>query len=50
MAATRHYGVGAGASRLVTGNHPLYAALEARLAAAKGTEDADGVRRRLSRQ
>jgi 8-amino-7-oxononanoate synthase len=38
--ATRLYGVGAGASRLVTGNHPLYAALEARLAAAKGTEDA----------
>ncbi|HVE20739.1 MAG TPA: aminotransferase class I/II-fold pyridoxal phosphate-dependent enzyme [Acidocella sp.] len=37
--ATRLYGVGAGASRLVTGNHPLYAALEARLAAAKGTED-----------
>ena len=40
MEATRRYGVGAGASRLVTGNHPLYAALEARLAAAKGTEDA----------
>ena len=40
MAATRRYGVGSGASRLVTGNHPLYAALEARLAAAKGTADA----------
>ena len=38
--ATRRYGVGAGGSRLVTGNHPLYAALEARLARLKGTEDA----------
>jgi len=38
VAATRTYGVGAGASRAVTGNHPLYAALEAKLAAAKGTE------------
>ena len=26
--ATRRFGVGAGASRLVTGNHPLYAELE----------------------
>ena len=26
--ATKRYGVGAGASRLVTGNHPLYAQLE----------------------
>ncbi len=31
------YGVGAGASRLVTGNHSLYRALEDRLAAIKGT-------------
>jgi 8-amino-7-oxononanoate synthase len=31
------YGVGAGASRLVTGNHPLYDVLEARLARLKGT-------------
>jgi 8-amino-7-oxononanoate synthase len=40
IAATRDYGVGAGASRAVTGNHPLYAELEARLAKAKGTEAA----------
>ncbi len=40
LAATRRYGTGAGASRLVTGNHPLYAALEARLATLKDTEDA----------
>ncbi len=39
-AAIERYGVGAGASRLVTGNHPLYAGLEARLAAMKGTADA----------
>jgi len=39
-AATRQYGAGAGASRLVTGNHPLYAALERALASLKGTEDA----------
>jgi 8-amino-7-oxononanoate synthase len=35
--AIAQYGVGAGASRLVTGNHPLYEALEARLARLKGT-------------
>jgi 8-amino-7-oxononanoate synthase len=35
--ATARYGVGAGASRLVTGNHPLYAGLESRLARLKGT-------------
>ena len=40
IAAIEHYGVGAGASRLVTGNHPLYAELEARLARLKGTEAA----------
>ena len=38
--ATRKLGVGAGASRLVTGNHSLYQRLEARLAGLKGTEDA----------
>jgi 8-amino-7-oxononanoate synthase len=35
--AAKRYGVGAGASRLVTGNHPLYADLESRLARLKGT-------------
>jgi len=39
-AAIDRYGAGSGASRLVTGNHPLYAALEARLAAIKATEAA----------
>ncbi len=38
--AVKTYGVGAGASRLVTGNHPLLAQLEARLARLKGTEAA----------
>jgi len=40
MAAVETYGAGAGASRLVTGNHPLYADLEARLARLKATESA----------
>ncbi|HQT87328.1 MAG TPA: aminotransferase class I/II-fold pyridoxal phosphate-dependent enzyme [Acidiphilium sp.] len=39
VAATRRYGAGAGSSRLVTGDHPLYRALEQKLAALKGTED-----------
>ncbi len=38
--ATREHGVGAGASRLISGNHSLYAALESTLARVKGTEDA----------
>jgi 8-amino-7-oxononanoate synthase len=38
IAAIERHGVGAGASRLVTGNHPLYAELEARLARLKGTQ------------
>jgi 8-amino-7-oxononanoate synthase len=38
--ATRRYGVGAGAARLVTGNHPAYSELERKLAAFKGTQDA----------
>jgi 8-amino-7-oxononanoate synthase len=38
--ATEKYGAGAGASRLVTGNIPLYGELEARLAAVKNTEAA----------
>ena len=39
-AAAREYGAGATASRLVSGNHPLFAHLEARLAAHKETEAA----------
>jgi 8-amino-7-oxononanoate synthase len=38
IGAIERHGVGAGASRLVTGNHPLYAKLEARLARLKDTE------------
>ncbi|MGZ6006048.1 MAG: aminotransferase class I/II-fold pyridoxal phosphate-dependent enzyme, partial [Rhizomicrobium sp.] len=40
IAAIEQHGAGAGASRLVTGNHPLYAELETRLALLKGTEAA----------
>ena len=39
-AAIERYGIGAGASRLVTGDHPLYAELEDRLARLKGAEAA----------
>jgi 8-amino-7-oxononanoate synthase len=37
--ATDRYGTGSGASRLVTGNHPLFGELEARLAKLKQAED-----------
>ncbi len=40
VAAIEAHGTGVGASRLVTGNHPLFAELEARLAKLKGTEAA----------
>jgi 8-amino-7-oxononanoate synthase len=40
IAAVERHGVGAGASRLVTGDHPLYAELESRLARLKGTQAA----------
>jgi len=40
IAALRSYGVGAGASRFVSGNHPLLGELEARLARLKETEAA----------
>jgi len=40
IAAVEAYGAGAGASRLVTGDHPLLAELEQRLARLKGTEAA----------
>src|SRR6476620_6775338 len=39
-AAIDRYGAGSGASRLVTGNHPLYAEHHRRLAAIKATEAA----------
>lgn len=38
--ATQAHGAGAGASRLISGNNPLYAELEAALARIKNTEDA----------
>jgi 8-amino-7-oxononanoate synthase len=38
IAAIEQYGTGSGASRLITGNHPLLGELETRLARLKGTE------------
>ncbi|MDB2414971.1 8-amino-7-oxononanoate synthase [Rickettsiales bacterium] len=38
--AIAKYGAGAGASRLVTGNHPLYSQLESKIASLKGTQNA----------
>jgi 8-amino-7-oxononanoate synthase len=40
VAAVEEFGAGAGASRLVTGDHPLYRRLEDRLARLKGSADA----------
>src|ERR1700753_2912264 len=40
VAAIEQYGAGSGASRLVTGNHPLFTELETRLARLKQTEAA----------
>jgi hypothetical protein len=40
ISATQRLGVGAGASRLISGSHPEYAPLESLLARLKGTEDA----------
>ena len=40
IGAIEQYGAGSGASRLVTGNHPLYAQLEMRLARIKRTQAA----------
>ncbi|MDE8349774.1 MAG: aminotransferase class I/II-fold pyridoxal phosphate-dependent enzyme [Acidocella sp.] len=40
VAATQRWGVGSGGSRLVTGNHVLFDALETKLAALKGTQAA----------
>lgn len=40
IAAIEQYGTGSGASRLITGNHPLLGELETRLARLKGTEAA----------
>ena len=37
LAAIKRYGTGAGASRLVTGNHPLFGKLETALARYKGS-------------
>src|SRR5262249_57129348 len=41
-AAIARYGVGSGASRLVTGNHPLFGELESRLARLKASHAGRG--------
>ena len=48
--ATERWGAGAGSSRLVTGNHPLFAELERRLARLKGTDGRLRLRLGLPRQ
>ncbi len=48
--AAQRYGVGAGASRLVTGNHPLYDELEEPAGAAQRHRSGLRFRLRLSRQ
>ena len=50
IAAIEEYGAGSGASRLVTGNHPLYAKLESRLAQFKAHRSRLCFRVRLSRE
>src|ERR1700719_4846550 len=40
IGALQRYGIGSGASRLVTGNHPLFAGLESRLSRVKETQGA----------
>ena len=48
LAAIEQYGAGAGASRLVTGNHPLYEDLENAPGTAKRNRSGAGVWQRLS--
>ena len=50
MAAIERYGAGSGASRLVTGNHPLYAAAGSAACPHQADRSGGRVRLRLSRQ